>query len=68
MDLDALKKILKPTEEVEKIARFLEDLIREDDREKKLYPSLKRIPKEDDSWIGWVGSAKDLIKLLNEEK
>ena len=61
-----LKKMMEPTEREEKVARFLEDLFRKDDEEKELYPSLKRVPRDKETWIGWMGSAKDLLKLLDE--
>ncbi len=52
--------------EVETIAKFLEDRSREDDAERERFPSLRRLPKTDDTWIGWVTAAEWLYRQLKD--
>lgn len=53
---------------IELIARFFEDVARKDDRDLKIAPSLKRLPREENSWQGWLRDAKKLSQLLEENQ
>ena len=66
IELELLRKTNEYSEKEEKVAKFLEDMTRKDDEERKLYPSLKRYPKEENTWKGWTHAARCLIKLLDE--
>ena len=49
---------------IEIIARFLEDFTMELGRDHEIAPSLKRIPKSEDTWKGFIYDAKKLERHL----
>lgn len=51
---------------LELIAKFLEKCARDDDYDRELAPSLKRLPQRVDSWNGWIGQAEELINILEK--
>jgi len=59
--------VAEPRASVKLIAQFLEDLVRKEDEESKVFPSLERMPKDGSTWYGWVGSAEELHQRLKEE-
>lgn len=53
---------------IEKIARLLEEFIRQDDRDREIAPSLKRMPKTDRSWEGFVSWAEKISRAMEESR
>jgi len=51
--------------EIEIIARFLEDFTIKLDKDHEIAPSLKRLPKGYDTWKGFIHDAQKLCEVLD---
>lgn len=52
------------SKQIEIIAKFLEDFARDEDEDRKIAPSLTRLPKDETSWEGFIHSAEKLFHIL----
>ncbi|MCK4794811.1 MAG: hypothetical protein KAV87_64375 [Desulfobacteraceae bacterium] len=50
---------------IEVIAKHLEKISREDDAEHKKFPALGRIPYDEQTYVGWMHSARTLYNKIS---
>lgn len=49
------------------VAQFLENFARSEDEDREIYPYLKRLPKTDTTWNGFIYDALKLIEIIDNK-